>query len=380
MTDRHGVQASPSRREFLGGMAAAGAAVVASGCQEAVQSPASSTPVSPAPLTDLRLIDVHHHFASPGWVKTLKDAGALNNSWDGYSPAKTIELMDQASIQTAFASPTTPGVWFRDGYGSNLRGRPAQVSQTMDQVRALTREMNEFGATMVSDYPTRFGIFAALALPDIDGSLREIEYVLDTLKLQGFGIMTSHGSHWLGDPIYTPVFEELNRRRTIIYTHPTAAPCCRELIPGIGETTIEYGTDTARAIASWILSGAAERFPDIRWIHSHGGGTMSGMTGRLLGSDVQYLRGEAPPGSRLHYLRQYYYDTRHSDNWAAAAALKRMVGASQIMFGYFDIPREGAMFDGPQEFQKMVDTEEFTEAELRGIARENAVKLFPGYA
>ena len=103
------------------------------------------------------------------------------------------------------------------------------------------------------------------------------------------------------------------------------------------------------------------------------------MTGRLLGADVQYLRGAAPPDSRLHYLRQYYYDTRHSDNWAAAAVLKRMVGASQIMFDYFDIPRDAA-FDGPKEFQKLVDTDEFTEAELRGIARENTVRLFPDYA
>ena len=151
------------------------------------------------------------------------------------------------------------------------------------------------------------------------------------------------------------------------------------LIPGIGETTIEYGTDTARAIARWVMSGSAKRFPDIRWIHSHGGGTLSGMTGRFLGDDVQHLRGDAPADSRLHYIRQYHYDMRRSDNWAAAAAFKRMVGASQSMFGYFDIPRYFA-FDGPKEFQKIVDTGEFTEAELLGISHGNVLKLFPDYA
>jgi predicted TIM-barrel fold metal-dependent hydrolase len=356
-------------------MAAVGAAMLAPGCQQAASE---APPVAAQAPTDLRLIDVHHHFASPGWVKVLKDEGVLNNSWDAYTPAKAIELMDEAGIQAAFASQTTPGVWFGEGYGNSAGGRSGK-KQTVEEARALMREMNEFGARMVADHPGRFGVFAPLALPDIDGSLREIEYALDTLKLQGIGILTSHGNHWLGDPLFTPVFEELNRRKAVVYTHPTAAPCCRELLPGVSPTTLEYGTDTARAITSWITSGSAKKFPGIRWIHSHGGGTLSGMTGRLLGDEVQYMRGEAPPDSRLHYIRQYYYDTRHSDNWAAAAALKRMVGATQLVFGYFDIPRD-AEFDGPKEFQKIVDTGEFTDAELRGIASGNVLKLFPQFA
>src|SRR5439155_17321382 len=119
----------------------------------------------------------------------------------------------------------------------------------------------------------RFGILAALALPDIDGSLREIEYVFDTLKLHGIGILTSYGNRWIGDPAFTRVFEELNRRKAVVYTHPTVAPCCRGLIAGVPETTLEFSTDTARTIISWIESGSAKRFPDIQWIHSHGDGT-----------------------------------------------------------------------------------------------------------
>jgi predicted TIM-barrel fold metal-dependent hydrolase len=357
--------------------------VLAQGCS--TQPPASGAEAAGASAgtsianSALRLIDVHHHFASPNWIKRLKDDGALNNSWDEYTPAKTIEMMDKANIATAFASPTTPGVWFVDGYGSNVRGRPGQKKQTPAEARALMREMNEFGARMMSDYPGRFGIFGALSLPDIDGSLREIEYALDTLKLNGFGIMTSHGNHWLGDPLFTPVFEELNRRKAVVYTHPTAAPCCRDLIPELGPTSIEYHTDTTRAIMSWIVSGSAKRFPDIQWIHSHGGGTLPILSSRLVGQDAQNLRNEAKPDTPLYYIRKYYYDTRHIDNWASSAAVKRMLGASQLVFGYFDIPRD-AGFDGIQEFKKLEDTGEFTPDELRGIERGNILRLFPQFA
>lgn len=357
------------RRQFLGSLAGLGAGMLA------LREVASSQ----TPARNLGLIDMHHHFATPRWIKMLKDDGVLNNSWDGYSPAKTIELMDKAGIQTAFASQTTPGVWLVEGYGSNVRAKPGTRKQTNEESRVLVREMNEYGARMASDYKGRFGIFAALAPPDIDGSLKEIEYALDTLKLHGFGILTSYGNHWLGDPMFTPVFEELNRRKAIVYTHPTAAPCCRDLIPGLGPTSIEYHTDTTRGIMSWIVSGSAKRFPDIQWIHSHGGGTLPILAGRLVGRDAQNLRGQPKPDTTLYYIRKYYYDTRHIDNWASAAAVKRMFGASQLMFGYFDIPRDEA-FDGPKEFQKLVDTGEFTAEELRGIARENALRLFPQFA
>jgi len=369
MTDGRGPSSIPTRRQFLGGLAGVGAGLLASGKAAFSQTPARN----------LRLVDVHHHFATPGWIKMLKDEGVLNNSWDGYSPAKTVELMDKAGIQTAFASQTTPGVWLVEGYGSNVRPKGGVKKHTNEESRVMVREMNEYGARMVSDFKGRFGIFAALAPPDVEGSLKEIEYALDTLKLHGVGILTSYGNHWLGDPKFTPVFEELNRRKAIVYTHPTAAPCCRDLIPDLGPTTIEYHTDTTRAVMSWISSGSAKRFPDITWIHSHGGGTLPILAGRLLGSDAQNLKQPAKPGSTLSYLRKYYYDTRHIDNWASSAAVKRLFGASQLMFGYFDIPRDEA-FDGAKEFQKLVDTGEFTEPELRGIARENALKLFPQFA
>ena len=114
---------------------------------------------------------------------------------------------------------------------------------------------------LVADHPGRFGMFAALPLPDIEASLREIEHGLDVLKADGICLFTSYRDKWLGDPAFEPVMEELNRRKAVVFTHPEAPLCCRGLIPGINEAVIEYGTDTTRAIARLLFSGTARALP-----------------------------------------------------------------------------------------------------------------------
>ena len=151
--------------------------------------------------------------------------------------------MDKAGVATSITSITTPGVWI----GDNAQGR------------RVARECNDYAARLVVDYPGRFGMFAALPLPDIDASLREIEYGLDVLKADGICLFTSYRDKWLGDPAFEPVMAELNRRKAVVYTHPEAPLCCRNLIPGINEAVIEYGTDTTRAIARLLFSGTAQR-------------------------------------------------------------------------------------------------------------------------
>jgi 6-methylsalicylate decarboxylase len=125
-------------------------------------------------------------------------------------------------------------------------------------------------------------MFGTLPLPDVPGSLREIEYVLDTLKFDGVCMMTDYQGKFLGDPAFTPVMEELNRRKAIVYTHPFRNDCCRNLVPDVFEPIIELGTDTTRTIASLVFSGTAAKFPDIKFIFSHGGGTLPFLVQRFL--------------------------------------------------------------------------------------------------
>ena len=167
--------------------------------------------------------------------------------------------MDQGGVATAVLSlPHPVGIWPED----------------LEQGRRMAREWNEYMAQMARDHPGRFGVFAALPILDIDGSLAEAEYALDTLGADGIGLMTNIGDQWLGDPHYWPLFEELNRRKAVVYTHPQAPTCCSNIIPEINDSVVEYASDTSRAIAKLLFTGAAAKFPEIRFIFSHGGGTM----------------------------------------------------------------------------------------------------------
>ncbi|MCL6645311.1 MAG: amidohydrolase, partial [Dehalococcoidia bacterium] len=211
-------------------------------------------------------IDVHHHISPPTWLEALKKINQTNPPMANWSVEKTLEDMDKGGVATAITSPTTP------------QTKPLEKA---DAVR-IARESNEYATKLMSDYPGRFGVFAMLPLPHIDESLKEIEYAFDTLKVDGVGIMTSYGDKWLGYSEFEPVWEELNRRKATVYTHPTGANCCVNLVRGIGEAAIEFGTDTTRTIASLIFSGTSMRFKDINWIFSHGGGALTAFAERFL--------------------------------------------------------------------------------------------------
>ena len=109
---------------------------------------------------------------------------------------------------------------------------------------------------MVRDYPGRFGLFAPLSMLDIDTTLKEIEYVFDTLKADGVGLQSNYGDKWLGHASFKPVFEELNRRKAVVYVHPLVAACCGNLSVGTFPAVIEVPHDTTRTVTSLLLSGS----------------------------------------------------------------------------------------------------------------------------
>jgi predicted TIM-barrel fold metal-dependent hydrolase len=279
-------------------------------------------------------------------------------NWKGYSPASALAALDRVGVTTAMMSVTAPGVWFGN----------------VQESRTFARELNEYGtARLVNAHKGRFGLFAALPLPDVEGSLREIEYAFDTLKVDGVGVLTSYGNQWLGDKAFGPVFDELNRRRAVVYVHPTDAACCPNLVQGVPAQMLEYPTDTTRTIVSLIVSGTASRTPDVRYVFSHAGGTLMAVAGRFLGvqANADALAKAPEPDSRLHHLRRFYYDTAGAANVVNMQALKTLVSVPQIVFG-----TDAPFFDGAPIVQGLRSSG-FSAAEIQAIERDNALRLLP---
>src|SRR3954471_22707195 len=144
---------------------------------------------APAPAKPRRIIDIHHHFAPPAWVAEVKGRPLLQPANTAWTPEKSIEDLDRAGSAAAVISITNPGLWFGDNQTTNR----------------IARACNEYGARLVQQYPKRFGLFAAMPLPDVDATLKEIAYAYDTLKADGIGLFTSYGDKWLGNAAFRPV-------------------------------------------------------------------------------------------------------------------------------------------------------------------------------
>jgi predicted TIM-barrel fold metal-dependent hydrolase len=298
-------------------------------------------------------IDTHHHIAPPKFVEEMRSL--LQPPTINWSIEKSLEDMDKAGVATSITSITTPGVWIGDN----------------EQGRRVARECNDHAARLCVDYPGRFGMFAALPLPNVEASLREIEHGLDVLKADGICLFTSYRDKWLGDLAFEPVMAELNRRKAVVYTHPEAPECCRNLIPGINEAVIEYGTDTTRAIARLLFSGTATRYPDIQWIFSHGGGVLPMLHERFVRSGrLPHNAPHLPNGANAELMR-FHYDVAQIAHPVALAALTKMVPISQILWGT-DFP-----FRFGWEYVKGLGEFGFSDADLRKIERENALALLP---
>jgi predicted TIM-barrel fold metal-dependent hydrolase len=343
----------PSRRHMLAMLSAAGASAV--GLRYALAQ------------SDEWMIDTHHHIYPPRYVsanlqRLLADTRTLPaTAYTSWSPKSALEQMDKANVRTAIVSMTSPGIWWNNG----------------EEARTWARECNEFGAGMARDFPGRFGMFAALPLPDTEGSLREIAYALDTLKLDGIGLLTSYAGKPLGDPSFAAVFEEINRRAAAVFVHPTMS-CCGMGIPGIDAPIIDFPTDTTRTITSLAFGGAFARYPDIKFIFSHGGGTMPMIVQRFASSvrnfTPEQIQQNLPGGFEAVIKRQFYDIASVAMNPGGMAAVLNVIPPSQLFYG------SDAPFGSTTTIADRLAKFPLTLAEIKAIRRENALRLFPRYA
>lgn len=333
-----GAHSALSRRSFLAQAVAAGAAMALAPAQ-AEEKPSK--------------IDVHHHFA-PDFHRDAISSRRGGLRWPKWSPQMSLDDMDKNGIATAMLSVVQPGTWFGD----------------VPESRKLTRQLNDYAAGLVRDHPGRFGLFACIAPPDTEGSLKEIEYAFDMLHADGVGLLTSYGTLYLGDPSFAPVYAELNRRKAIVYVHPISPNCCKNLVPGIPVGSIEYATDTTRTIAHLVFSGTTAKFPDIRWIFSHAGGTLPFLTGRFTRLANERKPAFLPNGPLLEF-RRFHYELAQGNTPGQIGALLKMVALEQVLYGT-DYPfRPGA------EVTAGIAAYGFSAAERQSIERDAALKLIP---
>jgi predicted TIM-barrel fold metal-dependent hydrolase len=350
MTEKYGprLTSGVARREFLAGLGALGAVAVLPDALTQAQSP---TAVSGRPYR----IDVHHHFSAPGFIAAIRARKTNQRPLEEWTASKSVEDMDKSGVATAMISTSEPSVWFGDN----------------EAARKLARECNELGARLMVDHPGRFGMFSTVPLPDVDGCLREIEYSQDTLKADGVCLMTSYQGKYPGDPAFEPVMSELNRRKAVVFLHPVKAECCKDLQPELAPALIELGTETTRAIASVIFDGTASRYPDIRFIFSHGGGTMPYLMTRFDSLATRPDIAKRLPNGLLYEVRKLYYDTANLYGPYPWPTLTKLVPMQHILFGT-DFP-----FSSAADVAKGLSGVGLKASDLRAIERDNALELFP---
>jgi len=241
--------------------------------------------------------------------------------------------------------------------------------------RAAVRAGNDYGAKLMSEHPKRFGLFTGVPLPDIDGVMKEIEYGFDTLKADGIGIYTNDNqTHWPGDPYFDPMWQELNRRNAIVYMHPLAPPCCTNLNDSVSFAMNEFDFDITRGCTSILANGVLHKYPNVKIIIPHSGGTMPMIAGRIKDrypKDPKHA--EYIPNGVIAELQKFYLDIAHASYPYPMAAMMKFALPDHILFGT-DFP-----FEPMESTVNELPGLGLSAKVMRAIERENAEKLLPRF-
>jgi len=326
----------------------------------------------------MRRLDVHFHFVPPVYREAVSAASLrIAVRVPEWSPEPALALMDRQGIDAAILSISVPGTHFGDD----------------KKARALSRACNEYAADLIARKPDRFGAFAALPLPDVDGAVDEIGHALDVLKLDGVALITSYGQDHLGHPRFDPVLAALDERDAAVFIHPTAHPACGQLTMNIPAFLVEYPFDTTRAAVNLVLSGAMDRYPRIRFILPHAGGTLPFLSWRIAEVTATLLaepalmsryplpfvtdhRAELTPEFIASYLRRFWLDTASAAGPQVLACLKHFADPEHVLLGT-DWPyiTETQVANTVRELDESCGEESLRQA----INHRNAIRLFPRF-
>jgi predicted TIM-barrel fold metal-dependent hydrolase len=311
------------------------------------------------------VVDIHHHVIPDFYWEASNEGGSAAG---GITPPRwsldgALAYLDDAGIDVAVPSTSTPGVHFGDDAAA----------------RTLARQVNEYLAGIKHDRPDRFGAFAALPLPDVDGSLEQIAYALDVLELDGVSIFTNAGGSYLGDSRFDPIFAELQRRAAVVFVHPTASPDPIAHTLGLPDTLLDYPVDTSRAIAKLHYSNTFARTPDVKYVFVHAGGTIPFLASRFaIVDEMDVIPGAEERGAFADVLPDLYWDTASAFSDPVLHMLRSVTGLDTVVFGTdYPYPRDAISIGGLRHIQ---DTAELDGSERQAVLGGSAARLIPRLA
>lgn len=314
-------------------------------------------------MTAAYRIDVHQHVTPEVYRKALEGLGLKGSGereWPQSSPQTLIEAMDRNGLAAAVISVASPGAWFGD----------------LAFTRKLVRAVNDDLARTVADHPRRFAAVGMLSLPDVDAALADVEYALDTLKLDGLLLLTHTGDRYLGHPDDAPLYTELDRRKAVALVHPKRAETTGWPQFSFPNGYSELPFETYRAIANLHWNGMFARFPNIRWVMPHAGGVAPFLAFRLSGMDDVPAVRERSPGGIAAALKRLYFDIAQAAHPAPLSALMQVADPAHILFGTdFPFARNIGVIE--QSIAAVNDFAGFDAALRRKVERDNALALFP---
>lgn len=319
-------------------------------------------------------IDVQHHIFPPEYVKKLKEIGiteSYGQAIPNWTPEKSLTFMKKMGIATAIGSVSTPGVYFKnDEFSKNL-----------------ARLCNEYFAELKKKYPGKFGGFASLPLPDVQGALEELRYALDELELDGVVLLSNYSGKYLGSSEFEEVFKELDKRKVVVFIHPTDPKEDYDAKLGMPNSLIEAPFETTRTVANLIYTGTMDRYPNICYILAHAGGAIPYLGWKI--ALTQYAQKDKKPpimralhdflikgGPETGYkkLKKMYYDTALASGKPTLKALQEFVGSRKIVYGT-DFPF-GAKF-ASLALKDLKKSGIFSEEDFKAIDCKNCLELFP---
>jgi 6-methylsalicylate decarboxylase len=238
-------------------------------------------------------VDIHTHLVPPFWTEALKAHGGDRSGWGSpeWSPQCLLEFMDAEEIAVSVLSLTAPGI---EGW------------QGADRVK-IAREINDYGASLVNDQPSRLGYLATLALPDVEASLTEICRAFDELGADGIVIHSNFDGTYPGDPLFEPVWEELNRRSAVVFVHPTTLPGVK-VLKGQPSPFEDYPADTTKCAVDLVTAGVVKKFSSTKIVLSHGGGFLPYAATRFA-ELMHSLSPNRSVDSLLTEMNSFYFDT-----------------------------------------------------------------------